>query len=345
MRRLAALLGIGLMVALPLLSGCASTPPHTAGKVTGTAEEGSAQVVREARYVMGTFLDIAVRPAGALHESSEIRKVIDEAFSIAQGLDQQLSTWNSDSEVSRINAAAGTAQIPVSPELCALVARSQELSQATQGAFDITIRPLVELWSAAAARGRAPSPAEQARARALVGADGIECQDGVLIKRRAGVQIESGGIGKGIAVDRIVEHLRNRGVQHAFINFGRSTIAALGSDGDPAGLPGWTVAFDLEGRGTVSEPPVRISNETMTVSRARGTPFVIAGRSYPHLFDPALGAPARTERGAAVIAPTATEGEAYAKYLAVRGDGDHTLIRRWGVRWWRVYESGQGLGG
>ncbi len=282
--------------------------------------------VSQVRYTMGTLMDITVY-AGSEQEG---RQLIDGAFAIAERLNRELSTWIPDSPVSIFNRQATTVPLRVGGDLYKLVELSGRFARETNGAFSITVRPLVDLWEVAAQRNTLPTLSEISRVKPLISAEALEVVAPDSIKKRhEGVKIETGGIGKGYAVDAMLQFLREQGVSAAFINFGRSSLGAIGS---PPGELGWVVDVSLvEGR---VETRVWLRDETLSVSRARGNSFEVEGRSYAHIFDPATARPVKVSRGAAVRGSSATEGEAYVKYLVIRGAPSTSLSAHWrGVEW------------
>ncbi len=287
--------------------------------------------VSQVRYTMGTLMDITV------YASSEPEglRLIDGAFAIAERLNRELSTWIPDSPVSVFNRQRITTPLDVSADMHALVSASLRLSNDTDSAFSIAVRPLVDMWERAAKRGTLPSDKDISRVRKLVSPDALEvvAPDGVR-KRFPDVMIETGGIGKGYAVDEALKFLRAQGVSAAFINFGRSSLGAIGA---PPGEDGWVVDVALvEGK---SDARISLRDETLSVSRARGNPFVVHGRSYAHIFDPETARPVSISRGAAVRGGSATEGEAYVKFLVIRGAPSVNIAKRWGGARWMVREG------
>ena len=297
------------------------------------SQPSALQQVSEIRYVMGTLLDITLFAPS----QQEGRAILNNTFEIAQHLDNVLSTWKPESPVSVFNRDTSTDLRPVDPDLYALVIRSQELSAKTEQAFAIGVRPLVEMWERGAKAGTPPSASEIADARRLIMPTNLfTSPQSNLGKVFPAVRIETGGIGKGYAVDKMASYLRSRGVQQAFINFGRSSIAAIGS---PPGASGWRTELALTE--TSSEGTIELRDETLSVSRAKGTPFIINGVSYAHIFDPRTGMPVKASRGAAVRGPSATDGEAYVKYLVIRGAPSTTVATAWGDVDWIVKSAGE----
>lgn len=282
--------------------------------------------VSEIRYVMGTLLDI--RLYAPSKETGQ--KILDEVFGEAQRLDATLSTWKPESPVSVFNRERSTLPQAVPPDLYEIVSRSRHLSELTEGAFTLGVRPLVEMWELASKRNRAPLRAEVERVRSLITADNFTTTPpSSLAKRDPQAMIETGGIGKGYAVDAMVTLLRARGITAAFINFGRSSVAALGA---PPNATGWRINIALTE--SSSEGTIELRDETLSVSRARGTPFLIQGKPYAHIFDPTTAMPVHVVRGAAIRGPSATDGEAFVKYLVIRGAPSPSIAQRWeGVEW------------
>jgi thiamine biosynthesis lipoprotein len=128
------------------------------------------------------------------------------------------------------------------------------------------------------------------------------------------VQIEAGGIGKGMAVDRIAQFLRSAGIKRGFLNFGTSSITALGA---PPGQSSWEA--EIRFTDTLSLGVVPLNNASFSLSHSFGQGTVIQGVRYGHVIDPRTAMPLTEARGAAVITESATEGEALSKYLVIRG--------------------------
>ncbi len=286
------------------------------------------QQVSEIRYVMGTLLDITIFAPS----QEEGRAILNDTFKIAEHLDNVLSTWKPESPVSVFNRDTSSELRPVDPDLYALVVHSQKLSEITEGAFTIGVRPLVDLWERATKAGAPPSASAIAEARKLITPDNLlTSPPSNLGKSFPEVRLETGGIGKGYAIDKMASFLRSRGVRQAFINFGRSSIAAIGT---PPGASGWKIELALTE--SSSEGTIELRDETLSVSRARGTPFVVNGVAYAHIFDPRTGMPVKASRGAAIRGPSATDGEAYVKYLVIRGAPSSTGANGWGNVDWIV---------
>jgi len=302
LRKLPALSRRAAAIALTVaLAGCASS---------ARLEPTAPTVVSDGRYAMGTVLEVTVAAA----DEAAGRAAIERAFAVAAALEPLLSNWDAGSAVMRLNAAAGRGPQPVDPELARVLEASRALSHRTRGAFDVTVGPLVQLWRAAGARGRRPSAAELARARAAVGADGVlaDPEAGTAGLARADASIELGGIAKGWALDRMAETLRAAGVAGALLSFGQSSLWAIGA---PPREAGWRLALRDPAGGYAGVATLR--DRAVSVSGSFGQWTEIEGRRHGHVIDPRSGEPLLRAAEAIVLAPDATSAEAFSKALLV----------------------------
>lgn len=263
--------------------------------------------VREAHYVMGTLLEITVEAPDRATGQRWIRRGVAEA----RGLDRELTSFDEQSALSRLNRAAGEGPQGVPPDLYRILERAGALSRASGGAFDVTVGPLVALWKEAGRTGRWPDPGEIDASRSLVGYEKIRLRPPDHVELDEGVLLELGGIGKGYAVDRIVGVLRSEGVERGLVSFGESSIRAMGA---PAGEDGWPVWVR---RGGGVDGPIRLRDRALSTSRSRGRVWTVAGRRVGHILDPRSGLALGDERQATVLATRATDAEAWSKALLV----------------------------
>jgi thiamine biosynthesis lipoprotein len=248
---------------------------------------------------------------------------VDLAFEEVRRLDALLSNYRPRSEWSQINREAGKGPVRVSPELFDLLQACQEYSRASDGAFDITVAPLVKIWGFYKGSGRVPRRAEIRGALAGVGYQNIELdpENYTVRFRRSGVEIDPGGIGKGYAVDRVVEILRQRNLHSAFISAGGSSMYGLGA---PPGEKGWkaVIRHPRQPAGQSEVTPVAevlLKDMSMSTSGTTEKFFVARGRVYSHIFDPRTGYPAQGIVSVSTIAPRTIDSEAWTKPVFVNG--------------------------
>lgn len=290
-----------------LASGCAAAPPPL-------------ETVSNGGYAMGTLLEVTlVGSDGAALEAS-LRGVFEEV----ERLEALLSSWRPDSDVSRLNRAAGGEALRVDPEVAALLERAASLSRRTRGSFDVTVGPLVALWNEAAARDVLPTPQALAAACARVGAHVLRFAPDGRVGLATGSALNLGGLAKGYALDRAREKLPAE-VEAALLSFGQSSAWAVGQppDGD-----GWRLLARAPEGGFAGVLTLR--DQALSVSGSLGQWNEIGGRRYGHVLDPRSGRPLTRRRQALVVAADATDAEALSKALLVLGETEGlALVEAW----------------
>lgn len=255
------------------------------------------------------------------------RSATTDAFGRIGELAATLSDYEPTSELSRLPSVATAAPHRAGADLFDLLARAQTLSEATDGAFDPTLGPLVRLWRRARRLRELPTPERMAAARAQTGMQYIEIdrERRTIHLRRPLMQLDVGGIAKGYAADQALDILRARGLDRALVDLGGDM--ALGSA--PPDRAGWTVrAIPL---GTDDPDPLFLILADVGVATSgdsqRGTE--IDGVRYSHIVDPRTGIGVTSGIGVTVIAPDATTADALASAVSVLGEnGIDTLLPR-----------------
>jgi FAD:protein FMN transferase len=238
-----------------------------------------------------------------------------DALREADRLEASLSVFRDTSDLTRINRHAALGPVDVDPELFALLARCHELHAATGGAFDITSTPLSRCWGFLRRQGRLPSAADIEAARSCVGMEAValcaESSARAVHFTRPSIELNLGSIGKGYAVQCMAEHLSARGVRHALVSAGASSIVALGGRG-------WGWSIDLCAR-SAKLARLYLRNGALGTSGA-GEQFVeVDGRRYGHVLDPRTGWPASGVRSASVVARDGATADALATAFLVGG--------------------------
>jgi thiamine biosynthesis lipoprotein len=263
---------------------------------------------------MGTTYTIALYGA----DRFEMDASIDAAFEETRRLDALLSNYRPESEWSRVNREAVKGPVQVSEELFNLLEACVNYSRKSEGAFDITVGPLMKIWGFYKSSGKVPHRAEIRTALQRMGWQHIRLD----AKRRTvsftrPLEIDPGGIGKGYAVDRMAEVLRARGVTSGIISAGRSSIYAIGV---PPGEPrGWRVNIPHPRQRGSNVAEVFLRNESMSTSGTSEKFFVAGSRTYSHIMDPRTGYPAQGMLSVSVIAPRTIDSEAWTKPFFVLG--------------------------
>ncbi len=252
-------------------------------------------------------------------DQKSMNQAVDAAFAEAHRLDDLLSNYKPASEWSRVNREAAAHPVVVSPELFQLLSDSLDYSRASEGAFDITVGPLMRAWGFFGGTHHVPSSIELHDALEIVGYKHIQLNTSAHSVQfdRAGVEIDPGGIGKGYAVDRMVDILRARGFRNALIAASGSSIYGLGNPRDEA--RGWAIdiADPWEHRNNAGQ--VFLKDMSLSTSGTYEKSFRLNGRRYSHIMDPRRGAPAEAAVQVTVLAPRAIDSEVWAKPYFVQG--------------------------
>ena len=208
-------------------------------------------------------------------------------------LEGMLSRFIPESEISRINSSAGIRSEKVSSEAYAVLSRAVEFSKCCQGCFDVTIGPLVNLWSILKDTSKPPYESRIKEILPLVDYTDLaldHCKKAVGLKK-AGQSIDLGGIGKGFAADKILEVLKKYGISSAFTNFG-GNVATIGAK--PDGSP-WRIGIRHPRQENNLTGVVSVVNKSVVTSGDYQRYFIDSnGKRYHHILDPTTGYPSES---------------------------------------------------
>jgi thiamine biosynthesis lipoprotein len=258
-------------------------------------------------------------------DQEKLEAAAGAAFDEARRLERMLSNYRPDSEWTRVNRMAAGGPVKVSAELFALLERCLDYSRQSEGAFDITVGPLMRIWGFYRGTGRLPAPEEVAQARETVGYGNVilDARQQTVRFRIPGVELDPGGVGKGYAVDRMVEVLKARGIASALVSAGSSSIYGLGH---PPGEAGWRVQIRHPRDWTRTVEEVVLRDESLSTSGDYEKFFEAEGKLYSHIMDPRTGRPAASGVvSVSVVAPSTLDSEIWAKPFFVLG-------RSWAAR-------------
>jgi FAD:protein FMN transferase len=249
--------------------------------VLAAAPISSATGSHSVRYLMGTWCDLVIldpQPGADLIES---------VFQEIARLEHVLSSWDTSSEVSRLNETAGHGPQTVSDDLANVVEESRSMCGMTGGAFDATVAPFLRAWGFLSDSPATPDPDVSRDAQSHVGCDRVSVQhDARSVALADGSSLDFGGIGKGYAADRALVMLSARGVTRAKVDFGSSSLGFLGHvDG------GWPVVIVDPLDHDTPLVSFRVSDGSVSTSSQQERYFVSDGHRYGHIFDPRLGRP------------------------------------------------------
>lgn len=299
-------IGCGAILCLLLLrSACAVSPGSEDGllRLEDTAD------------AMGSNFSIILYG----NDRARMEEAINSAFDEVKRLDGMLSNYLSGSEWSQLNRDAADRAVRVSPELFQLLSACLDYSRRSEGAFDITVGPLMKVWGFYEGSGLLPRPAELKAALARVGYRHLQLDPAARTVRFGlpGVELDPGGIGKGYAVDCMVEILRRKGFDSALVSGSGSSIYGLGAP--PTEPKGWRVAIGAPRDPGKPIAEVWLKNMSMSTSGTYEKFFWAEGRTYSHIMDPRTGYPAQGTSLVSVVAPRTIDSEAWTKPYFVNG--------------------------
>jgi len=239
---------------------------------------------------------------------------IDAVMADMRRIDDLMSHYKPDSQLSHINQHANEEPVQVDKELFDLIKLSTYYSQITEGAFDITYASVGYLYDY-------PKHIHPTEAQIKSALPGVNWRNMLLDEahhtvrfEHPGMRIDLGGIGKGYAVDRGIDILKARGIQHAVVTAGGATRII----GDHMGRP-WVVAIQHPDDPTKVVTRIPLSDSAMSTSGDYERFFDEGGVRYHHIIDPHTGHSASKVRSATILAPTATQTDGMSKTAFVLG--------------------------
>lgn len=237
-------------------------------------------------YALGTENSIILEDP----DSSELLlKIVDRVSQI----EEKMSAFKASSEISKIASNSGISAISVNGDVFCVLEKALEVSQASDGAFDITVRPLTKQWNSGSGTDTVPEKADIEAAKSCVGYQNLVLN---LIERTAfltksGCKIDLGGIAKGYAANEAKRILLEHGVKSALINFG-GNIMTVGNSFE--NTP-WKIGIQnpLSGRGE-SILTIDIKDKALVTSAVNERFFIRDGIRYHHILNPKTGYPAQS---------------------------------------------------
>jgi thiamine biosynthesis lipoprotein len=243
---------------------------------------------------MGSTWHIKLRTPDVAAERERARAMRGAIDALLERVNDQMSTYRTNSEISRFNAHASTAPFAVSPELATVVQKALDVGARTGGAFDITLDPLINLWGfdRKGPRDAPPTAQEIEAARAHTGLSLLRVDGSALVKVDPLVTINLGGIAAGWAVDELVRLLEGHG-HHDFMIEVTGEVRARGRNA--TGKP-WRIGVqvpDIESSDVVATVP--LDDRALTTSGSYHNFLDMKGKRFHHILDPKTGAPAETD--------------------------------------------------
>lgn len=249
----------------------------------------AAQQIELTGSTMGTYYSIKYVEQSGIPPVKTIRSEVDKRL---EQVNEQMSTYRPDSELSRFNSSREVNQpFPVSVELAYVVKHAIEINWFADGGLDITVGPLVNLWGFGPERepGEVPSESEIAQRRAQVGMDKFALDGNRLIKRVPELYIDLSAIAKGYGVDAVSEYLQLSGIDNYMVDIG-GEIRTKGKNGNDQY---WRIAIEkpADSLDRQAYEIIQLQNESIATSGSYRNYFQAKGKRYSHTIDPKTGYP------------------------------------------------------
>ena len=263
---------------------------------------------------MGVEFEVVVYAA----DQAAAEKAIAAAFDRIAALNKIMSDYDTDSELSRLSAAAPTPQpVQISDELMEVLTFAQQVREDSGGAFDVTVGPLTKLWRQARRSKRFPKEEQVAAARAAVGGENLHLNTAkkTAALAKPGMKLDLGGIAKGYAADEALAVIRRLGITRALVR-GSGDIVA----GDaPPGQTGWKVGIAPLNPDDPPQQFLWIANQAVSTSGDSRQHLIAAGKRYSHILDPQTGYGVTRRGSVTVIAPRGIAADSLASAVSVLG--------------------------
>jgi thiamine biosynthesis lipoprotein len=243
----------------------------------------------------------------------------EAAFQRIKQLNDIMSDYDPDSELSKLSSSSGSGQaISISDDLWFVLNRAEDLAKRSDGAFDVTVGPFVNLWRRARRQHQLPDPDRLAQARRAVGYVHLKLNStghtAELIEPN--MKLDLGGIAKGYAIDEALKALKGHGINNALVEGGGD----VGVSQSPPGKPGWR--FELSSLDVSNAPPTRfllLKNCAISTSGDLFQRLEIDGKRYSHIVDPHTGIGLTDHSLVNVIAPESITADSLTKVVSVLG--------------------------
>jgi len=294
------------------------------GDEDGTGQKEELKLFKKAALNMGTVFELTIYAA----DKYIAEKTLNDVFQEINRLDYLMSNYKKESVLSELNKNASTEPADCNKELANVIEQSLRYSEITDGAFDITIGPLMKKWGFFKKQGRIPGKEELESILESVSYKNIIIEekaikslsnDPITVKtvhfKNAGTQIDLGGIGKGYAVDMAAKVLKQNGISSALINFAGNIYTF----GTPPGKDSWVIGLQhpRESEGLLGT--FEIKDKAVSTSGDYEKFFTIEGKRYSHIIDPRTGKPVEGIVSVTIVTDNATRADALSTGVFVLG--------------------------
>jgi len=294
-----------------------------------SCSQATEKIIEESRLFMGTVVQIKVSIDPAKYGEARAKDAINRAFDEIKRIEDVYSLYKDSSEISRINRLKKNERLQISDGVFNLIHKTLDYSERTGGAFDITVKPLVEVWNAARKADKMPEEREIKRVLGRVGYKNVVL-DGIVRAihfKKDGMGIDLGAAAKGYATDRAVSILEENGIDSALVNSGGDMYCL----GKRTAHELWKVGVQHPRDKNRLFLEIRLKDRAIDTSGDYERYFFLEGKRYSHIIDPRTGYPIGDEVvSASVIAADSTTSDILATAMCVLGEKGLDIIKNYG---------------
>jgi thiamine biosynthesis lipoprotein len=273
------------------------------------------------QVAMGTVIEITL--IGDNEE--EANKAALQAFKEVKRIEQLMSPKIESGDVFRINQSSGKEWVKVSKETFEVIKKAQEISELSEGEFDITVGPLTDLWRKAREKKTPPTPEEVGEKLGLVNFKNIELgQEGKVSLKKKEMTIDLGGIAKGFAVDRAFDVLKSLGHNNLIVNAGGDLRVGGLKNNQP-----WSIGIQNPREPQKILTRISVSDKAVATSGDYEKFFIYKNKRYHHIFNPKNGFPADACQSVTIVSKDCIMADGLATAVFVLGpEKGYTLCQK-----------------
>jgi len=276
---------------------------------------------------MGTVVQIKVSIDPVKISEARAKNAINEAFDEIKRIENVYSVHKDTSEISRINRLRKNERLQITDEVLNLIHKTLDYSERTDGAFDITVKPLVDLWGRARKANKLPDEYELKRALERVGYKDVVLDEVVrtIYFKKDGMSIDLGGAAKGYATDRAIRVLEDNGIKNALVTSGGDMYCL----GKKSGREPWKVGIRHPRREDRTFLEILLKDKAISTSGDYERYFIMDGKRYSHIIDPMTGYPIGDNVvSASVITADSTTSDILATAMCILGEKGFDMIKK-----------------
>ncbi|MCK4339609.1 MAG: FAD:protein FMN transferase [Candidatus Cloacimonetes bacterium] len=262
--------------------------------------------IKETRLALGTFVTIDIQDRNIRNKT-----IVDSSFSLIDKYEKQLSVLIPNSEITKINKSILN-EIKVSDTVCELLKRSKQISELSDGAFDVTIGIILEDYDFV--NHIIPTEEDIKTKIKFMNYKNLTIFENELIKKEKNIHIDLGGIAKGFIIDKVIEYLRKQNICYAAVNAGGDLYVMDNKKNEK-----WKIGIQHPRKEGEIFAEISIKTKAVVTSGDYEQFFFINGKRIHHILDPKTGLPADKSISATVICPDATTADALCTAIFVMG--------------------------